>query len=111
MKTGPVVVGGAPVKPRTLHTQFDHIPIIMQPMNGVPMQPYMSPFTNQQDTVGNRAGTADWGRPVYHMNRDIVPAFDRNLTYMAVIMPCRSTSTFQRAASKPCRSKTGTRRW
>ena len=80
-----VVVGGAPVKPRTLHTQFDHIPIIMQPMNGVPMQPYMSPFTNQQDTVGNRAGTADWGRPVYHMNRDIVPAFDRNLTYMAEI--------------------------
>lgn len=80
-----VVAGGAPVKPRTLHEQFDRIPIIMAPMNGIPMQPYMSPFTEKQDALGNRAGSADWGRPVFHMNREIVPAFDRNATYMAEI--------------------------
>tara|TARA_Y100000310_G_scaffold100343_2_gene98210 strand:- start:1867 stop:3747 length:1881 start_codon:yes stop_codon:yes gene_type:complete len=87
-----VIVGGAPLKPRFEHDEFDNIPIIMAPLNGIPMQPYMAAFDQQSGALGApavgtgaRMGAADWGRPVFHMNRELVPALDRNLTYSAEI--------------------------
>ena len=85
-----VTIGGVPLKARTEHGEFDSIPITMTPMNGVPTQPFMASFDDQPAdvgylSIGSRSGSADWGRPVFHMNRELVPALDRNLTYSAEI--------------------------
>ena len=83
-----VVIGGVALKPRARHEEFAEIPIVMRPMNGLPTQPFLQPFTDNPTATGSsdsRSGAADWGRPVFWMNRELVPALDRNLTYSAEI--------------------------